>query len=65
MEHEIVYIDKVGLEELIEYHDAGFEIIDGYYYNEGRNTNINNVIEYLHNLRAKMKTDKNPAQIVI
>ena len=30
MENEITYIDKVGLEELIEYHIAEFEIIDGY-----------------------------------
>ena len=57
MENGIIYIDEVGLEELIEYHDADFEIIDGYYYNEGRNNNINHVIEDLHNLRAKMKKD--------
>ena len=33
---EINYIGKVGLEELITYHEAEFEIIGGYYYNEGR-----------------------------
>ena len=65
MENEIIYIDKVGLEELVKYHKAEFEIIDGYYYNEGRNDTINHVIEDLHNLRAKLKKDKNPAQIVI
>ena len=37
MDNEIVCIDEVGLEELIEYHKTEFEIIDGYYYNEGRN----------------------------
>ena len=65
MENEIIYIDKVGLEELVKYHKAEFEIIDGYYYNEGRNDTINHVIEDLHNLRAKLNKDKNPAQIVI
>ena len=36
MENIIIYIDKVGLEEMIEYHIAEFEIIDGYYYDQGR-----------------------------
>ena len=53
------YADKVWSEELIEYHDAEFEIIDGYYYIEGRtNNNVNHAIEDLHNLKAKMKKDK-------
>ena len=30
MENEIIYIDKVGLEDLITFHQAEFEIIDGY-----------------------------------
>ena len=65
MDNEIVYIDKVGLEDLITFHDAQFEIIEGYYYNDGRNETINHVIEYLYNLRLKFKKDKNPAQMVI
>ena len=65
MDNGIIYIDKVGLEELITYHEAEFEIIDGYYYDQGRNNTINNVIEDLYNLRIKLKQDKNPAQIVI
>ena len=47
----IIYIDKVGLEDLPTYHDAEFEFFDGYYYNEGRNNTINNVIKYLYELR--------------
>ena len=65
MENGIVCIDKVGLEDLIEYHEAGFEIIDGHYYNEGRNNTIIHVIEYLHDVRKKSKQNKNPAQMVI
>ena len=51
-----MYIDKVGLEELIKYHKAGFEIIDGQYHNEGRGNTINYVIEYyFYDLRNNMK----------
>ena len=40
-----LYINKVGLEDLITFHDAEFELIDGYYYNEGRNQTMNDVIK--------------------
>ena len=65
MDNEIIYIDKVGLEDLITFHEAEFETIDGNYYDQGRNNTINHVIEDLYNLRLKLKHDKNPAQIVI
>ena len=65
MDNGIPYIDKVGLEEIITYQEAEFEIIDGYYYDQGRNNTTNHVIEDLYNLRRKLKQDKNPAQIVI
>ena len=65
MENGIIYIDKVGLEDIITFREAEFEIIDGYYYDQGRNNTINHVIEDLYNLRLKMKQDKNPAQIAI
>ena len=65
MDNEIIYIDKVASEEIITYHVAGFEIIDGHYYDQGRNNTINHVTEDLYNLRLKLKQDKNPAQIVI
>ena len=65
MVNGIIYIDEVGLEEIITYHEAEFEIIDGYYYDQRRNSTSNHVIEDLYNLRLKLKQDKNPAQIVI
>ena len=40
-ENENVYVDKVGLLDLITFHEAEFEIIDGYQYNDGRNETIN------------------------
>ena len=65
MDNEIVCIGKVVLEELIEYHKAEFEIIDGYYYNVGRNNTINHVIKDFYDLRKKLKQYKNQAQMVI
>ena len=65
MGNGIVYIDKVGLQELIEYHTAEFEITDGYYFNEGKSTTINHAIKDSNDLRKKLKQNKNPAQMVI
>ena len=58
MEYGIIYIGKVGLEDIITYHEAEFGIIDGCYYDNVRNNAINHVIEYLYNLRLKLKQDK-------
>ena len=65
MDGEIVYIDKTGLEDLITFHKAEFEIIDGYYFDEGRNNKINTVIQHLYDTRLKFKEEKNPAQVAI
>ena len=58
MDNDVIYSDKVGLEEITTYHEAEFETIDGYYYNDGRNNTINHVIEDLYNLRLKLKQGK-------
>ena len=65
MDNGIIYIDKVGLGDLITFHEAEFEIIDGYYYGQGRNNTINHVVEDLYNLRKNLKQEKNPAEMVI
>ena len=65
MENAIIYVGKVGLEDIITFHEAEFEIIDGYYYDQGRNNTINHVIGDLYNLRLRLKQDKNLAQIVM
>ena len=61
MSNEIIYIDKVGLEDLITFHkveEADFEILDGYYFNEGRNNTINKVIKSLYDKRLTLKQEK-------
>lgn len=67
---EIVYIDKVGLEDAIKFQQIEYEFINGYYYDEGHNTKINDVMKYLFTQRKKYKDDKscgedgNPLQLV-
>ena len=65
MAGETVYIDKTGLEDLIEFHKADFEIVDGYYFDEGRNNKISDVIQHLYDTRTKFKNEQKPAQVAI
>ena len=59
------YIDKVGLSDLLEFYDIDFDLIRGYYFDEGFNTKINKFIEGLFNLRLRYKKEKNPLQSTI
>ncbi len=59
------YIDKVGLVDLLEFYDIKYELIRGYYFDEGFNSKINTFIEGLFNLRLKYKKAKNPLQNTI
>jgi hypothetical protein len=61
---EEIYVDKITLEDLIEFHKIKFDVIDGYYYNEGRNNTIKSVINHLFNTRLEMKKQKNQIQEV-
>ena len=65
MVNEIVYIDKTALEDAINFQLIDFEIIDGYYFDQGRNDKINETIRHLYDLRKNLKKEKNPAQMVI
>ena len=59
MENHIMYVDKTTLEDLINFQGVEFEIIDGYYYDEGRNYKLKETTEHLFNERLKQKKDKN------
>ena len=54
MDTTIIHIDKAGLADLITFHEAEIEIIDGCYFDEGRNHKTNNVIEQLYELRLTL-----------
>lgn len=64
MQGEIINVDRYMLEDCIKFHGLEFEIIRGYYYDEGRNHTLKTVIEYLFNERVKAKAAKNPIQVV-
>jgi hypothetical protein len=64
MENEIIYVDKITLEDLIEFHDIKFDIIMGYYYDEGRNDTIGEIINHLFNTRKQKKAEGNPIESV-
>lgn len=57
-----IHTDKVGLEDLIKFHKIEFEIVRGYYFNEGFNNKINQVILDMFNERKlkKKKTKEHP-----
>jgi hypothetical protein len=57
-----LYVCKIQLEDLIKFHNIEFDIIDGYYYDEGRNNNLRDVIDFVFKERLKMKKEKNPLQ---
>tara|TARA_B110000858_G_C17799879_1_gene474667 strand:- start:35 stop:3268 length:3234 start_codon:yes stop_codon:yes gene_type:complete len=60
----IVYIDKTGLEDLINFQNVEFEIIKGYYFDEGFNTKINQVIKTIFDKRLQLKKEKNVGQLI-
>lgn len=59
-----IHIDKIALEDAIKYQDITFDIVRGYYFDEGFNTEINQVIRNIFNERVNLKKNKNPAEIV-
>ena len=61
---ETIYVDKITLEDLIEFHDINFDIIMGYYYDEGRNPKIGSIINHLFNTRKQKKKEGNPIESV-
>lgn len=57
-------VDKITLEDSIEFQGIEFEIIRGYYFNEGFNTKVKDTMLYLFNERLKKKKEKNPIEVV-
>ena len=59
-----IFIDKIALEDAIKFQEIEFEIIRGYYFDQGFNNNINDVIQEIFEERKKLKAEGNPAEIV-
>lgn len=63
MINKIIKVDKCTLEDLIEFQQIDFDIIRGYFFNNGYNNKINKVIEYIFSKRLELKKQKNPAEL--
>ena len=64
MENKNMFVDKTGLEDLIEFHKIEFEIIRGYYFDEGFNVKIKEEIKKIFDLRLHYKKLNNPTQTI-
>ena len=63
MINKIIKVDKCTLEDLIEFQQIDFDIVRGYYFNQGYNNKINDVIQYIFSKRLELKKVKNPAEL--
>jgi len=59
-----MYVNKISLEDAIEFQNIEFEVVRGYYYNEGKNESIKEVIKTLFNERKKWKSQDNPVEMI-
>jgi hypothetical protein len=59
-----VRVDKITLEDLIQFQDIQFNVVRGYYFNDGFNTKVIDTIKYLFNERLNKKKEKNPAEVI-
>lgn len=59
-----IYVDKIALEDAIKFQDISFDIIKGYYYDQGRNPKIGEIMSYLYETRKIKKKEKNPIQVI-
>lgn len=59
-----IRVDKIALEDLITFHHITFDVVRGYYFNDGFNTKVCDTIKYLFNERLIKKAQKNPAEMI-
>ena len=65
MENEIVFLGKTALEDAVEFQEIEYEIISGYYFNEGFNTDIKGLINEIFERRKTLKQEGNPAELIM
>jgi len=64
LEGQEVYLDKVGAEDAMKFQGVEFKILQGLYFNEGRNDTIKKVIRSLFEMRLRRKAEGTPIQEV-
>jgi len=57
-----LFVDKTTLEDLVEFQNITFDIVRGYYYDEGFNDKAVYLMRKIFNERVKLKKIKNPAE---
>ena len=57
-----IHVDREMLSILEEYHQIEYELVKGYYFDEGHNNKINEVIQKVFNNRLEAKKAGNPIQ---
>jgi hypothetical protein len=62
LEGEVLYLGKDALEDLVNFQQVTFTIIEGLYWNKGFNPAISSTIETLFDERLKLKKEGNPLQ---
>lgn len=61
LEDQEIFVDRFTLEDLERFSKITYTIIQGYYFNQGRNDRIQTVIRKLFDMRLKYKAEKNDA----
>lgn len=60
-----LYCDNTMLEDWVKFQDIDFDIVRGYYYEDGFNTRVNTTIKNLYDGRLKLKAERNPLEKII
>lgn len=60
--NKTLFLDKTGLEDLIMFQDITFDVIRGYYFDEGFNEKAVGLMRKIFNERLRLKKEKNPAE---
>ena len=60
-----LYCDNTMLEDWVKFHDIDFDIVRGYYYDDGFNNQVNTTIKNLYDGRLKLKAESNPLEKII
>jgi hypothetical protein len=55
-----VIVDKITLQDYIEFQDIEYEILEGCYWDQGFNTKIKDLVDFLHKERCKHKKSNKP-----
>jgi hypothetical protein len=64
MKDKIIYVDKIALQDMIQFQKIEFQVIRGYYFDEGFNIKIKDTIKNIFEERKRLKKNDNPAELV-